>query len=131
MKARPAFAGGARPCASSQNCACRQLTGISLPRYCATRIRRSSLRTAWVGLEAGDGEDKRYAARRVVDVLPRVDWLLQGDIESWFLGNFEAAKRAVMDEITLRRAEAHKTQAGDNVLRLLIAVLEAKKIQRR
>ncbi len=88
-------------------------------------------RTAWVGLEAGDGEDKQYAARRLVDVLPSVDWLLQGDVESWLLGNFEAAKSAVMDEITRRRAEAHETQAGDNVLRLLLAILEAKKIQRR
>ncbi len=88
-------------------------------------------RTAWVGLEAGEGEDKQYAARRLVDVLPRVDWLLQADIETWLRVNFEAAKGAVMEEIARRQAEAQETQAGDNVLRLLIAILEAKKIQLR
>jgi hypothetical protein len=88
-------------------------------------------RTAWVGLEAGNGQDKQHAARCLMDALPRVDWLLQAEIESWLFENFDVAQETIVEEVTRRQADTRETQARDNVLRLLMAVLEAKKVRER
>jgi hypothetical protein len=83
-------------------------------------------RTAWVALEAGNGQDKQLAARCLVGALPRVNWLLQADIESWLIEHFDAAQECIASEVARRQAKTQETQAHDKVLRLLIAILEAK-----
>jgi hypothetical protein len=79
-------------------------------------------RAASVALAVADKDDKLRAAGRLIEVLPKVDWLLQGEIEAWLCWNSAIAERIVGDEIARRQTASHEVQAQDNVLRLLLAV---------
>ncbi len=59
---------------------------------------------------------------RLIEVLPRADWLLQSEIETWLSQSSAIAQEAVAREITRRQAVPRELQAKDNVLRLLLAV---------
>lgn len=73
-------------------------------------------------LAVADKEDKQRAVRRLIEVLPKADWLLQGEIEAWLCRCSAIAQRNVAEEITRRQSASHEVQAQDNVLRLLLAV---------
>lgn len=79
-------------------------------------------RVASIALAVADRDDKLRAVGRLVEVLPKVDWLLQGEIEAWLCWNSAIAERIVSEEIARRQAASHEVQAQDNVLRLLLAV---------
>jgi hypothetical protein len=79
-------------------------------------------RAASVALAVADEDDKLRAAGRLIEVLPKVDWLLQGEIEAWLCWNSAIAQRIVGEEIARRQTASHEVQAQDHVLRLLLAV---------
>jgi HEAT repeat protein len=79
-------------------------------------------RASSVALAVADREDKQRALRRLIEALPRVGWLLQGEIEAWLYRNSAIAQGAIEEEIARRQAASHQVQAQDNVLRLLLAV---------
>jgi hypothetical protein len=79
-------------------------------------------RAGSVALAFADREDKQRAVSRLIEVLPGVDWLLQGEIEAWLCQSSRIAQRAVAKEIARRQSAPREVQAKDNVLRLLFAV---------
>jgi HEAT repeat protein len=79
-------------------------------------------RAGSVALAVADRQDKQRAVCRLIEVLPRANWLLQSEIETWLFRSSAIAQEAVEKEVTRRQAVPHKVQAKDNVLRLLLTV---------
>jgi hypothetical protein len=79
-------------------------------------------RASAIALSAGGYDDKRRAVQRLLDVLPQVDWLLQGDIEDWLTQSAAISYSAVVKEIGRREAAVRGMRSTDNVLRILLEV---------
>ena len=79
-------------------------------------------RTASIALAAADEPDQKLAARRLIEVLPAADWLVQGEIQSWLEEHFDIAQVSINEEIERRRAVAAAGQSKDDILRLLLAI---------
>ena len=78
-------------------------------------------RAAAIALTVADERDQKLAVERLIEDLPAVeDWLLRGEIQGWLESHLDVAVPAVDKEIVRREAAAN--HAGDNVLRLLLAV---------
>lgn len=80
-------------------------------------------RAGALALAVAEERDKNLAIRRLIEVLPKADWLLQGDIQSWLAAHLNMAFPQVQKEIKRRQAKPVGAQRKDNVLRLLLAVI--------
>jgi hypothetical protein len=79
-------------------------------------------RAAAIALSLADREDKDLAVKRMIELLPASDWLLQGEIQEWLEKHLDIALSSVNEEIQRRQTTSAAVQAADNVLRLLLAV---------
>lgn len=79
-------------------------------------------RAAAIALAVADRENQELAAKRLIEVLPAVDWLLQGEIQEWLVRHLYVALPILGEEIERRQAAPAFVQAKDRVLRLLLAV---------
>jgi hypothetical protein len=79
-------------------------------------------RAGAIALAVGDAGDKRLAIGRLVEALPKSDWLLQAEIEGWFEKSLDVALPQIEQEIERRLAEPVPIQNQDHVLRLLLAL---------
>ncbi|MGB6484296.1 MAG: hypothetical protein WBE86_12500 [Candidatus Acidiferrales bacterium] len=78
--------------------------------------------SARIGLEIAPKRDQLRAVRRLIDMLPRVDWFLRADVRMALLEHFDVSREAIEDEIALRTAASEKGGVFDVVLRLLINI---------
>jgi hypothetical protein len=83
-------------------------------------------RASAIALAVADQRDRELAVRRLIEVSPVSDWLLQGEIEGWLTKHLDVALPSIHQEIERRRAAPASVQAGDHVLRLLLAVMRSK-----
>jgi hypothetical protein len=79
-------------------------------------------RAAAIALNLADRRDQELAVKRMIEVLPASDWLLQGDIQGWLEKHLDVALPSINDEILRRQAASASVQAADSILRLLLAV---------
>ncbi len=79
-------------------------------------------RTGSIALAVADEPDKKLAVRRLIEVLPGADWLLQGEIESWLEEHFDIAQAGIDTEIEKRQAAPVAAQSKDNILPLLLGI---------
>jgi len=85
-------------------------------------------RASQIGLAVGSDRDRELAAKRLIEVLPKADWLLQGEIEMWIEAHLDLAMPMIDAEIR-RRQQVGGPEAHDNVLRLLLSLREKSKVQ--
>jgi len=89
-------------------------------------------RACAIALAVADDQNKKRAVKRLLEVLPSSDWLLQGEIQGWLESHIELALPDINEEIRTRQQVDAEHQARDNVLRLLLAVTrKAKAIANR
>lgn len=79
-------------------------------------------RAGAVALAVGDLPSKKLAAKRLIELLPTSNWLLQGEIQEWLEKSLDIAMPAIHEEIHRRQTESAVTQATDHVLRMLLAL---------
>ena len=79
-------------------------------------------RAAAIALNLADRRDQELAVKRMIEVLPASDWLLQGEIQGWLEKHLDVALPSINDEILRRQAACASVQAADSILRLLLAV---------
>jgi HEAT repeat protein len=79
-------------------------------------------RVCAIALAVGDLADQRHAVKRLIEVLPKSNWLLQGEIQEWLEKYVAIALPGIQEEIDRRRSSSTAAQAGDHVLRMLLAV---------
>ncbi len=73
-------------------------------------------------MAVADEPDKKLAIRRLIEVLPAADWLVQGEIESWLEEHLDIAQASIDAEITMRRVVPAAGQSKNDILRLLLAI---------
>lgn len=66
--------------------------------------------------------EKKRAIRRLIEILPAADWLVQGEIESWLEEHLDIAQTSIDEEIERRRTVPAAGQFKDDILRLLLAI---------
>ncbi len=79
-------------------------------------------RAAAIALNLADRRNQELAVKRMIEVLPAADWLLQGEIQGWLETHREAALSGINQEIERRQAASAYVRAADRVLRLLLAI---------
>lgn len=79
-------------------------------------------RAAAVALAVGDRSSKELAVKRLIELLPTSNWLLQGEIQQWLEKCLHFALPSIEEEIDRRRAQSAARQATDHVLRILLAL---------
>jgi hypothetical protein len=79
-------------------------------------------RACAIALAVADDRNKRFAVKRLLEVLPSCDWLLQGEIQGWLESHIDVARPVINEEIKKRQDGNPAHQATDNILRLLLAV---------
>jgi hypothetical protein len=79
-------------------------------------------RASSIALAVADEPAKRLAVRRLIEVLPAANWLVQGEIESWLEEHLDIAQASIDEEIERRRAVPGLDQSRDDILRLLLAI---------
>lgn len=79
-------------------------------------------RAGAIALAVADRENKDLAVKRLIEVLPESDWLLQGEIQGWLEKHLDVALPPIDEEIERRQAAPTSIQARDHVLRLLLAI---------
>lgn len=79
-------------------------------------------RACAIALAVADDQSKKVAVKRLLEVLPYADWLLQGEIQCWLEAHIDVALPAIKKEIQKRRQADPARQATDSVLRSLLAV---------
>ena len=79
-------------------------------------------RVCAVALAAGDRSSKELAVRRLIELLPTPNWLLQGEIQEWLEKSLDIALPSIQEEIVRRETESAAMQANDHVLRILLAL---------
>jgi len=75
---------------------------------------------ARVALDIAPTGDKEYAVRRLIEMLPRANWFLKGEVQAALAAHFDLARKTIESEIARRSASDQKEKAKDMVLRLLI-----------
>jgi hypothetical protein len=126
----PSGAGESPSSRSRRRCALRLLRGLRLSledwQKLAALLRDSdpeiTARASSIALSVAHEPDKELAIRRVIEVMPTADWLVQGEIESWLEEHFDIAQASIDEEIERRRAVPSAAQLTDNVLRVLLAI---------
>lgn len=79
-------------------------------------------RAGAIALSLADRRNKELAIKRMIEVLPASDWLLQGEIQGWLEKYLDVALPSINAEIRRRQAASASVQAADSILRLLLAV---------
>ena len=79
-------------------------------------------RACAIALAVADDQNKKVAVKRLLEVLPSADWLLQGEIQCWLEAHIDVALPAIEEEIKKRQQADPARQATDSVLRSLLAV---------
>lgn len=79
-------------------------------------------RAAAIAFMVADEVDKKLAVKRLIEVLPAADWMLQGEIEAWLSKNVDVALPEISKEIERRLVAPASFQAKDDVLRLLLNI---------
>jgi hypothetical protein len=79
-------------------------------------------RAGAIALAIADRGNKEFAVKRLIEVLPATDWLLQGEIQGWLEKYLDVALPSVHEEIERRQAAPASIQATDHVLRILLAI---------
>jgi hypothetical protein len=79
-------------------------------------------RAAAIALNLADRPNQELAVKRMIEVLPAADWLLQGEIQGWLETHLDVARSGINKEIERRQAASVSVQAADSVLRLLLAI---------
>jgi hypothetical protein len=74
---------------------------------------------ARIALEIAPRPEQLRAVRRLIDMLPRVDWFLRTDVRTALLEHFDISREAVEDEIARRTAASERNGVFDVVVRLL------------
>lgn len=80
-------------------------------------------RACAIALAVADDQNKKVAIKRLLEVLPSADWLLQGEIQGWLSAHIDVALPAINEEIKKRQQADPARQAADSVLRSLLAVM--------
>jgi hypothetical protein len=83
-------------------------------------------RAGAIALSLADRRNKELAIKRMIEVLPASDWLLQGEIQGWLEKYLDVALPSINAEIRRRLAASASVQAADSILRLLLAVRRKK-----
>lgn len=78
---------------------------------------------ATLALKLGDDANKRLAVRRLIDVLPAANWLIQSEIEGLLLENFSFASGLIQQEIQKRSNIPRTHWSKEITLRLLLNVV--------
>jgi hypothetical protein len=79
-------------------------------------------RAAAIALNLADRPNQELAVKKMIEVLPAADWLLQGEVQGWLETHLEVALPGINKEIERRQAASVSVQASDSVLRLLLAI---------
>jgi hypothetical protein len=79
-------------------------------------------RAGAIALSLADRRNKELAIKRMIEVLPASDWLLQGEIQGWLEKYRDVALPSINAEIRRRQVASAPVQAADSILRLLLAV---------
>jgi hypothetical protein len=79
-------------------------------------------RAGAIALAVADRASKESAVKRLIELLPVSDWLLQGEIEGWLEKDLDVTLPIIREAIERRMAEPASIQARDSALRLLLAV---------
>lgn len=74
---------------------------------------------ACMALKLGAADDRQFAVRRLIELLPAANWLLQSEIEGSLLEHFPIAGAAIRQEIQQRLQLPMPQQATDVTLRAL------------
>ena len=79
-------------------------------------------RAGAIARAVADRPNKELAVKRLFEVLPTSDWLLQGEIEGWLENHLDVALPSINEGIERWEAAPASIQTKDHVLRLLLAV---------
>jgi hypothetical protein len=79
-------------------------------------------RAAAIALNLADRPNQELAVKKMIEVLPAADWLLQGEIQGWLETHLDVALPGINKEIERRQAASVSVQASDSILRLLLAI---------
>lgn len=79
-------------------------------------------RAAAIALNLADRPNQELAVKKMIEILPAADWLLQGEVEGWLETHLDIALPGINKEIERRQAASVSVQASDSVLRLLLAI---------
>ncbi len=78
--------------------------------------------SAAISLEIGEPAEWHGAIRRVIELLPRMDWPLQSEAKALLRKHFREGRELIQEEIARRSAASLADQALDMILRLLVNV---------
>jgi hypothetical protein len=81
-----------------------------------------SARAAAIALSLADRPNQELAVKKMIEVLPAADWLLQGEVQGWLEMHLDVALPGINKEIERRQVASVSVQAADSVLRLLLAI---------
>jgi hypothetical protein len=79
-----------------------------------------AITTARIALETASLSDKKRAIVRLIEVLPRADWLRQREARDALANHFDVSRQAIEDEIESRKKLDTRNQPLDRTLRLLV-----------
>lgn len=79
-------------------------------------------RAGAVALAVGNLSNQQLAIKRLIELLGTSNWLLQGEIQEWLEKCLDIALPSIQEEIDRRQAKPTAIQAGDHVLRILLAL---------
>jgi hypothetical protein len=79
-------------------------------------------RACAVALAVADAADQQHAVKRLIELFPASNWLLQGEIQEWLEKYLGIALPSIGEEIDRRQAAPAPAQATDHVLRMLLAL---------
>lgn len=78
---------------------------------------------ARITISIAPADERLYAIRRVIEVLPRADWFLRTEARNLLFDHFPLAQAPIEQEVSRRMQSDKREQALDVVLRLLANIL--------
>jgi HEAT repeat protein len=81
-------------------------------------------------LTSGPIQDRKYAVRRLIDLLPDADWMLAQDIEDCLVTQFEQAKDIIGATIQGKGTPLEHDAGGDRITRALLHIKARAEITR-
>ncbi|MGA8618409.1 MAG: hypothetical protein WB660_07810 [Candidatus Sulfotelmatobacter sp.] len=110
------------PCGFCDDYDYRPMTGRNWLHFFAIRTPRLPPGRAQSRWPLPMNTEKKRAIRRLIEILPAADWLVQGEIESWLEEHLDIAQTSIDEEIERRRTVPAAGQFKDDILRLLLAI---------
>src|SRR5262249_8735433 len=77
-------------------------------------------------LTSGPIQDRKYAVRRLIDLLPDADWILAQDIEDCLVTQFEQAKDIISATIQRKGAPLEHDAGRDRITRAALLHIKAR-----